>query len=225
MNASTSPILNNPRADNLTDRPIAKASRLPRRSVRIGFTLLLLATAVLWGIGGATAAWADNAPLVNTPPETAGRIHIMSDRMVSESPEEMVEFIGNVKATQGATTITSDRLKIYYRGSLEDGGQTQDSIRKIIATGNVIIRSENRLAVTDQAEYEADAGTIRLIGPDSKVTSGNNTVTGERITMYRDTDRVSVEKGAKKQVEAIFYSGDKGLDFEDRAADQSETAQ
>ncbi|MGB5985472.1 MAG: LptA/OstA family protein [Desulfobacterales bacterium] len=184
----------------------------------IGCALLLL------GLGGAVAAWAGNAPLVSSPPDSAGRIHITSDRMIAESPDEMVEFIGNVKATQGATTITSDRLKIYYRGSLEESGQTQDSIRKIIATGNVIIRSESRLAVTDQAEYEAEAGTIRLIGPDSKVTSGNNTVTGERITMYRDTDRVSVEKGSEKQVEAVFYSGDQGLDFKDPPADKPKPA-
>jgi lipopolysaccharide export system protein LptA len=142
--------------------------------------------------------------------------------MVAESQKEMVEFIGNVKATQGATTITSDRLKVYYQGDLEQGSQTDqtgDSIRKIVATGNVIIRSETRVAVTDKAEYHADSGTIVLTGPDSKVTSGSNTFTGNRIIMYRDTDQVTVEGDEKKQVEVIFYSGPQGLDFEGGSSD------
>lgn len=183
--------------------------------------LAYLAVMVLFtGICLATPAWSDNAPLANTKPKEGGRIHIKSDRMIAESQNQMVEFIGNVKATQGATTITSDRLKVYYQGNLEEGSQTDqtaDTIRKIIATGNVIIRSETRVAVTDQAEYHADSGTILLIGADSKVTSGNNTVTGERITMYRDTDRVTVEKGDNKQVEAVFYSGSQGLDFKNNS--------
>ena len=201
---------------------ISTSTLLSNRQVRCFQALLALLLVV--AISAAAPVWADNAPLVSAPPQNSGRIHVQSDRMVSESQNEMVEFIGNVKATQGATTITSDRLKVYYRGNLEDGGQTQDSIRKIIALGNVIIRSENRVAVTDKAEYHADAGTIQLIGPDSKVTSGNNTVTGERITMYRDTDRVSVEKGAKKQVEAVFYSGSQGLDFKDDAPETPQPA-
>ena len=197
----------------------------PKRLPAVG--PMVVASLILFAILSAVAAWGGNAPLVSSATQDPGRIHVRSDRMVSESGSETVEFIGNVKATQGATTITSDRLKIFYRGDLEESskaGQTEDSIRKIVASGNVIIRSENRVAVTDQAEYHADAGTIVLVGPDSKVTSGNNTVTGERITMYRDSNRVSVEKGAQKQVEAVFYSGSKGLDFKGGAEDTTAPA-
>jgi len=50
-----------------------------------------------------------------------------------------------------------------------------------------------------------------LSGNNSKIVSGNNSISGEKITLYRTTGRINVESSGGKRVEAVFYSGEKGL--------------
>lgn len=164
-----------------------------------------------------TGLLADDAPLLKKPETTDDQIRVTADHLVSSADDSYAEFAGNVKVTQGKTMISSDKLRIYYNdegdGKKQDAIAGQDSIKKILATGNVTIRSEDRVAVTPSAEYDAATGIITLSGEGSKVTSGTNTVTGKKITLYRNDDRVTVEGGPKKRVEAVFYPGQKGLNL------------
>ena len=96
------------------------------------------------GVISAQEARPDPTPSANGPDD---RIHIVADRLVTDNQSNWAEFIGNVKATQGTTVITSNRLKIYYKQISENrenviGGE--DSIEKIVASGNVVIHFENR---------------------------------------------------------------------------------
>jgi len=142
------------------------------------------------------------------------KIHIIANRLISDSKAKFAEFIGSVKATQGTTTITADRLKVYYKESLEKEKNIapgEDTIKKMVSNGNVIIKFDDRVATSDQAVYMTETRILILTGPDSTITSGNNSVTGEKITLYRNDGRIFVESGSKKRVKAIFYSGDKGI--------------
>jgi len=141
----------------------------------------------------------------------ADRIQIKSDSLVAYNEESYAEFIGNVSAVQGTTRITADKLRIYYSKSPENKGKPdsgQESVKKVVATGNVVIHSENRAAYTSTAEYTPATKVIVLSGPGSKITSGDNFVTGDKITFLMQEDRVTVERGKDKQVEAVFYSGE-----------------
>jgi lipopolysaccharide export system protein LptA len=138
-------------------------------------------------------------------------IQIKSDSLVAYNEASYAEFSGNVSAVQGTTLITSDKLKIYYSKASENKGKIdagEESIKKIVASGNVVIRSENRTAYTSMAEYTPASKVVVLSGPDSKVSSGNNYVSGDKITFYVNDDRVTVERSKEKQVEAVFYSGE-----------------
>jgi lipopolysaccharide export system protein LptA len=140
-----------------------------------------------------------------------GNIQIKADNLVAYNEASYAEFTGNVVAVQGTTQITSDKLKIYYSKAPENKAKKdtgEESIKKVVATGNVVIRSENRTAYTSMAEYTPASKVVVLSGADSKVTSGNNYVTGEKITFYVNEDRVVVERSKDKQVEAVFYSGE-----------------
>jgi lipopolysaccharide export system protein LptA len=141
----------------------------------------------------------------------AGNIQIKADSLVAYNEASYAEFSGNVSAVQGTTLITSDKLKIYYSKAIEkkDKKDTgEESIKKVVASGKVVIQSENRTAYTSMAEYTPATKMVVLSGPDSKVISGNNYVTGDKITFFMNEDRVTVERGKEKQVEAFFYSGD-----------------
>jgi lipopolysaccharide export system protein LptA len=142
--------------------------------------------------------------------ETNDIIHVTSDKMISYNKAGYAEFIGNVTATQKETVITADRLKIIFKKDIAGKGPlavNEESIRQLIAKGNVKIKFDNRVAVTQQAVYNTDNMVLVLTGEGSRITSGNDSISGEKITFYRADGRVNVESGSKKRVEAVFYSG------------------
>jgi len=143
------------------------------------------------------------------------KIYITADRLIADSEAKCAEFIGNVRAVQEDTIITADRLKIFYK-KVEDNNKSltsdEGSIEKIISSGNVKINFDDKVAVAEHAVYTSETRVLVLTGPNSKVTSGINFVSGEKITLYRAEDRMTVESGNKKRVEAVFYSKEKGIE-------------
>jgi lipopolysaccharide export system protein LptA len=178
--------------------------------------LLFLLPAVLFFITLAPVlSICQEAPLQPGADAAENEIHITADRLVSNSETQLATFSGNVRATQGTSVIVSDKLDIYYKKGIMDdaidaGGE--ESIEKIVATGNVVINFDDKVAVTDEAVYTTEKGIIILTGPNSKVTSQKNSVAGEKIVLYRNEDRIIVERGAQKRVEAVFFSKSKGLE-------------
>jgi lipopolysaccharide export system protein LptA len=142
-------------------------------------------------------------------------IHITSDKLISDNNAGYAEFIGDVKAIQGDTVITSDKLKILYKKNIANKGPlsvSEESIHEIIAEGNVEIKFDNRVATAHQAVYNTKTMVLVLSGDNSKIISKNDSISGEKITFYRADGRVKVESGNKKRVEAVFYSGqEKGI--------------
>jgi lipopolysaccharide export system protein LptA len=142
------------------------------------------------------------------------KIHITADRLIAESESKHIEFIGNVRVTQGSSVITADRVKIFYHrisGNKAGSIVGEKSIEKIIASGNINIRFENILAVSEQAVYILDTKVLLLTGPDSKISSKGNSVTGEKIILNRANESITVEGGNQKRVEAVLYSDEKGI--------------
>jgi lipopolysaccharide export system protein LptA len=142
------------------------------------------------------------------------KIHITADKLISDNKVDYAEFIGNVRATQEDTVITADSLKIFVKKNPDNKstpGGGMDSINKIIASGNVKINFDNRVAVTRQAVYNTETGILVLSGDNSRIISGKDSISGEKITLHRTTGRITVESGKEKRVEAVLYSGEKGL--------------
>jgi len=142
------------------------------------------------------------------------RIYITADTLITNTNDKNAEFIGNVKATQGTTVITSERLKVFYReqkeGQQEPAADT-DVISRIIAEGKVKIVFDNQVATTEHADYLADKRIVILSGIGTKIVSGSNSISGNKITLFRDDGRIQVEGSKEKRVEAFFYSQEGGL--------------
>lgn len=141
-------------------------------------------------------------------------IFITSDKLISDNEAGYAEFIGNVRAVQGTTVITANKLKIYYNEGLNNNKNivaSEESIKKIVANGNVTIESDNRTMKTEHAVYTTATGTVVLSGANSKIIDGNNSISGSKITLFRDSGRIQVESGSDKRVEALIYSGKKGI--------------
>ncbi len=156
------------------------------------------------------AVGADSSKVEDQP------ILIEADQLVSNNEKKFAEFIGNVKASQADFVITSDRLRIYYQGELLDtegtSDQSEELLRKIVASGNVKIKSSQYLAESETVEYDTQTMTITMTGDGSKVISGKNSITGSKIILYRKDGRVKVMGSKKQRVEAMFYSGSNASD-------------
>jgi lipopolysaccharide export system protein LptA len=144
-------------------------------------------------------------------------IHIKADKLITDTQKNTAEFSGNVQATQGDAVITADLLTVHYRsGAQTDTTSGMDAIVRIVAEGNVQIEFDQQTAYTQHADYIAEKRLMVLTGPGSKIVSGKNAITGQKITLNRDDGRVQVVGSADAPVEAFFYSNETGLATPDK---------
>lgn len=134
------------------------------------------------------------------------QIRIRADKLVAEVDAGEIEFIGNVKTTQADTVVTSDRLKIIYDPDTikyETRGNKKKSIKKIIATGHVKIVTEDIIAETQRAEYTIKSNVLVLMGEQSRINQGGNSITGTKFILYRTEGKLSVESKGENRIRAI----------------------
>ena len=139
-------------------------------------------------------------------------IRITSDTLVIDNQANSADFTGHVKAVQGATEVTADKLTLYYHGSDQSkSGNRSDNIKKIHAQGHVRIALDNRVAVSEQAVYTTADRLLVLTGRNSQITSENNVITGNEIVFDRKSGRLKVDNKGEGQVKAVIQSDQRGL--------------
>ncbi len=181
--------------------------------IRPFWTIALITTAALIS-GVAFAADKSKAAATDQKPENPP-IEITAERLEADNEEKFAEFIGNVKAIQADFVITSDKLRIYYRGELlnaEKKGSDEEMLKKIVATGNVKITTDLYYAETEKLEYDTASMTIILTGENSKVINDKNSITGSKIILYQKDGRVKVLGSKNKRIKAEFFTQGKTSD-------------
>lgn len=129
-------------------------------------------------------------------------INITSESMEAETKANKVTFRGNVVARQKDMTITSNELVATY----SEGGK---ELRDVVATGNVRITQQEKIAVADQAIFLNNERKVILTG-NPKVWQGKDIVSGDKIIYYLDEDRTTVE-GGQKRVQAVIHPRKEGV--------------
>jgi lipopolysaccharide export system protein LptA len=169
--------------------------------------LLTWALMALWLFAG-TAAGTDQPVVLND----IGTVRISADSLiVPGGGDNHAEFSGHVQAVGERFTISADNLKIFYQpvtagneGHIASG----NTLTRIIASGNVVITSGEKIAKTEEAVYDKDLQTIVLTGKKSTVMQNNSYISGEKIVMHTDSDAVTVESGQENRVEAFIQTRD-----------------
>ena len=173
---------------------------------RIFFIVIL--TLIPAGLLSASAG-SDDAKKTKRPAE---ELTITADELVSDSVSKVAEFKGHVKVTRGTSVITADRLKIYYTDTPQEKKNRTNpktAIKQIVAEGNVHIKSDELIAVAQKAVYNRDTQKIMLSGPNTKVTSGGNSIVGSKIELYLENEQFKVSGGKKGRVKAILNQAPK----------------
>ncbi len=122
-------------------------------------------------------------------PQAAKRepIVITADRMEADKLRDKISFKGAVTLKKEGMTLTSDSMIVYY-------DEATKGIHEIDATGNVVVRKDGRVALSNKASYYSNEEKIVLTG-DARIVDNENQLRGERITLFIQDDRSIIEGG------------------------------
>lgn len=120
--------------------------------------------------------------------QDGGSTEIRSDRLVYDEERALAEFDGNVRLRDPRAAMTCEKVRLHLKANNE--------IDWIEALSEVIIQSDDRKALADQASYYVDEGKFVLSG-EPKVKQGRNIMTGDQISFWQETQRMVCEPNAR----------------------------
>jgi lipopolysaccharide export system protein LptA len=142
-------------------------------------------------------------------------VEIRSLTLEVRDKQHQATFAGNVKLTQGDTTIQCKRLVVFYDDSAASasapsaktapapaasaqkaaapgfvGGNRE--IQRVEAKGDVLVTQKDQTAKGETGVFDSKTNTITLTG-NAVVTQGTNVLTGERVIVDLTTGIMRVE--------------------------------
>jgi lipopolysaccharide export system protein LptA len=146
-------------------------------------------------------------------------VKIQSDGLVVRDKDKMATFTGNVHVTQGDTEMRSKVLVVYYLDSSKPGpapattmktaqpgappgSGEQQQIKRIEATGGVLVTQKDQNAAGDNGTFDMQSNTVTLNG-NVVVTRGKDVVRGQRLVVDLNTGVSRIDGG---RVDALFGS-------------------
>lgn len=132
-------------------------------------------------------------------------IAIEADRLEVRDRDKIAVFSGNVQVTQGQTRMRATSMRVFYDGDVAPGaGGSQQSIRRIEASGPIVITQPEQTATGEQATYDMASRTILLSG-NVVLTQGRNVVRGPRLRIDMRTNQATLEGG---RVQGLLVPGE-----------------
>jgi lipopolysaccharide export system protein LptA len=172
------------------------------------YTYSVIVLAIVWLLFGGLSQGQSATP-------KDGPVHIVSDRLEAYQQQQKVIFIGNVVAKQGELTIRGDRMTIFYlerKNPQPDEEGLGGKVERIEVDGGVHITQKKIVATGEHVVYFNEENKIILTG-EPRVEQGKDSIQGEKITLFLDTEKSVVEGGPSRPVEATIYSSSSGGSF------------
>jgi lipopolysaccharide export system protein LptA len=116
-------------------------------------------------------------------------VDVDADRIEVQERADRAVFAGNVKARQGNLTLATERLTLAYTA----GKGIQ--IRRLDASGGVVVTSPSETARGNFAVYDLDRKLITLVG-DVRLARQGSTINGSRLLIDLNTGRAVMDGGA-----------------------------
>jgi lipopolysaccharide export system protein LptA len=194
------------------------------------------AFAVVAGLLGVLAAGDGLAQRSPSPPQNQGLpnalqgfsqnrgqpVKIESDKLEVRDKDKVATFSGNVHVTQGDTELHSKTLVVFYVDNSKPStipasamktaqpgapaGSPEQQIRRIEATGGVLVTQKEQNAAGDSGTFDMQSNTVTLNG-NVVVTRGKDVVRGQRLVVDLNTGVSHIDGG---RVDALFGSAPSG---------------
>jgi len=139
---------------------------------------LPLLTAALLALGHMAGAQGTAVTFGTMQGDPDAPIEVSADQLSVTQADDTAIFTGNVVIGQNDMRLSAATVRVIY---LED----RSGIARLVATGGVTLVSGEEAAEADEADYDVQAGTIRMTG-NVLLTQGGNALTAERMTVNLD---------------------------------------
>lgn len=137
-------------------------------------------------------------------------IEITADSLTVRQQEQLATFQGNVDAVQGDLVLRADELRVFYAGSGDGDGGDEAAVRRIEATGNVLITSPQETAEGRRGVYDVAANRVSLEGA-VVLTRDANVIRGAALDIDLAsgvaTMRAAPDAPREERVRAVFVPG------------------
>lgn len=159
---------------------------------------------VQWRVAGTfvVLAWASFSVFAQPAPapleEEDNLTVITSDKLTFDYQKQFALFEQNVVVVDPEMRLYADRMTVRF-GS-------DNRVTEIKAEGRVHIIQEDKEARSESAIYNLAQGVIILTGK-PQVTRGQDILTGDKITFWRDQNRMIVEPRARLILQSESGSG------------------
>ena len=121
--------------------------------------------------------------------DTDAPVDVAADRIEVQDRADRAIFSGNVEVRQGSLRLSTARLTIAYANA--DGIE----IRRLEASGGVILRSPTETARSRFAIYDLDRRVVTMLG-NVTLTRSDANVPGGRLVIDLDSGRAVMDGGA-----------------------------
>jgi lipopolysaccharide export system protein LptA len=111
-------------------------------------------------------------------------VEVTAERLSVDQDTGTAIFTGDVLIVQGQIRLSASEVRVVY-------GTEGDSIRRLEATGEVLLVSGEDAAEAQRADYDVESGRIVMSGK-VLLTQGRATVASERMEVDLETGRAEL---------------------------------
>jgi lipopolysaccharide export system protein LptA len=144
---------------------------------------------------------------------------ITANSMDIDVKNNIITLVGNVHVEDSSANITSDKMLVYLQDNKQQGAPVSSgttgskSAKAIVCLGDVVILQKNipeeeakngqRKATAGRADYDTVNGII-ILTENPILYQGDNYIKGNRIILWRNSDRMKVESGENESNKSVI---------------------
>jgi lipopolysaccharide export system protein LptA len=132
--------------------------------------------------------------------DTNAPVDVSSQRIEVQDRADRAVLTGNVQVRQGDMNLACDRLTVIYansaRGDAAAAGTGGVLIKRLEASGNVVVTRPGERATSRFGIYDVDRKIVTMIGNVS-LTRGASRVNGGRLVLDLDSGRAVMDGGGE----------------------------
>ncbi len=163
-------------------------------AAKLKFALVFALSFVSGSFLFSSLAFAQSAGLASMKLDGKQPIAIDADRLEVLENEGKAIFNGAVNVVQGATSLKTSNLVVFYAKNGSGSAATGSSeIERLEMSGKVIIQSEKQTATGDSGSFDMKSDTFVLTGKKVVLSEGGNVATGCRLTVKMATGKANLE--------------------------------
>lgn len=148
-----------------------------------------LALISMVALSGLAAAQGTEVAFGGLQQDTSLPVEATADALSLNQADGTALYTGNVVIVQGEMRLAAPRVLVIY-------SETEKKIRRMEATGGVLLVSGAEAAEAERADYDIEQGKVVMTG-NVLLTQGDSAMTSERMVVNLDSGTANLEGRVK----------------------------